>query len=66
LATINGTSGLSSSDIATLSGDALNARCFQGRVNLEEQKETGYLPRQYAYNFDMIQSAPENLTVFEI
>jgi hypothetical protein len=50
----NGTPGLSSVDLSTLSGGAVYASCFQTKVDLEgpKPKETGDL-KQEAYSFDI-------------
>jgi hypothetical protein len=42
---LRGMPDLSSVDLPTLAGDAVNVWCFQAEVILHEPKETGDLPR---------------------
>jgi len=39
-------------DLPTLTGDAINAYCFQAMVILDRLKESSDLPRQEANSFD--------------
>jgi len=43
---------LSNVDLPTLTGDAINAYCFQAMVILDRLKESSDLPRQEANSFD--------------
>jgi hypothetical protein len=49
-----GVSSLSNIDLTTVTGDALKASCFQAMVICDGPKETGILPRQEAYSFDVM------------
>jgi hypothetical protein len=51
---LNSTPSLSNVDLPTLTGDAVNAQCFQVKVILDGLKETGHLPMWKAYNFDVV------------
>jgi hypothetical protein len=51
---LNETPTLSNVDLTTLTGDVVNAQCFQAEVILDRLKETGDLPRWEAYSFDVM------------
>jgi hypothetical protein len=51
---LNGVAGLSIADPYTFTNNAVYTRYFQANVILNGAKETGNLPRQEAYSFEVI------------
>jgi hypothetical protein len=45
---------LSTVDLTTLAGDAVDVSCFQAKIILDGLKETGDFPRGEAYSFDIV------------